>query len=113
MIPEGISPQDPRLDPNYYAYYYSQRPPNPRLPPPLFNPAAWQPQQQRGNWVGPYKTQPGKDVQPGQENGDDAKVPHHRQRLSLFFFFLSSFFSFRLKLFCNRKLSVSWNFFFA
>lgn len=34
-IPEGISPQDPRLDPNYYAYYYSQRPLDPRLPPPL------------------------------------------------------------------------------
>jgi hypothetical protein len=33
--PERISPKDPRLDPNYYAYYYSQRPLDHRLPPPL------------------------------------------------------------------------------
>ncbi len=26
---------DPRLDPAYYVYYYSQRPLDPRLPPPL------------------------------------------------------------------------------
>jgi len=32
---ESISPQDPRLDPAYYTYYYSQRPLDPRLPPPL------------------------------------------------------------------------------
>jgi len=35
---EQISPQDPRLDPAYYAYYYSQRPLDPRLPPPLIAP---------------------------------------------------------------------------
>jgi len=35
---ETISPQDPRLDPAYYAYYYSQRPLDPRLPPPLISP---------------------------------------------------------------------------
>jgi hypothetical protein len=34
-VPEIISPKDPRLDPNYYAYYYSQRPLDHRLPPPL------------------------------------------------------------------------------
>lgn len=34
-IPEIISPKDIRLDPNYYAFYYSQRPLDPRLPPPL------------------------------------------------------------------------------
>eukprot|EP00743_Colponemidia_sp_Colp-15_P003429 GILK01003703.1.p1 GENE.GILK01003703.1~~GILK01003703.1.p1 ORF type:complete len:886 (-),score=146.11 GILK01003703.1:435-3092(-) len=38
---DNISPNDPRLDPNYYAYYYSQRPLDPRLPPPLFNLPAW------------------------------------------------------------------------
>lgn len=36
---EGISPHDPRLDPAYYAYYYSQRPLDPRLPPPIMS---WQ-----------------------------------------------------------------------
>src|SRR4051812_27799612 len=35
---ETISPADPRLDPGYYAYYYSQRPLDPRLPPPLIAP---------------------------------------------------------------------------
>jgi len=35
---EAISPQDPRLDPAYYAYYYSQRPLDPRLPPPRISP---------------------------------------------------------------------------
>eukprot|EP01119_Soliformovum_irregulare_P003593 TRINITY_DN1429_c0_g1_i1.p1 TRINITY_DN1429_c0_g1~~TRINITY_DN1429_c0_g1_i1.p1 ORF type:complete len:819 (+),score=254.62 TRINITY_DN1429_c0_g1_i1:2889-5345(+) len=35
---ETISPQDPRLDPAYYTYYYSQRPLDPRLPPPLIAP---------------------------------------------------------------------------
>lgn len=35
---DNISPQDPRLDPGYYAYYYSQRPLDPRLPPPLILP---------------------------------------------------------------------------
>jgi hypothetical protein len=35
---ETISPSDPRLDPAYYAYYYSQRPLDPRLPPPLIAP---------------------------------------------------------------------------
>lgn len=35
---EEISPQDPRLDPAYYTYYYSQRPLDPRLPPPLIAP---------------------------------------------------------------------------
>jgi len=35
---ESISPQDPRLDPAYYAYYYAQRPLDPRLPPPLISP---------------------------------------------------------------------------
>ncbi|EAL67546.1 hypothetical protein DDB_G0279865, partial [Dictyostelium discoideum AX4] len=35
---ESISPQDPRLDINYYNYYYSQRPLDPRLPPPLITP---------------------------------------------------------------------------
>ena len=41
-LPEGeISPQDPRLDPAYYAYYYSQRPLDPRLPPPLLSWHQW------------------------------------------------------------------------
>eukprot|EP00005_Dracoamoeba_jomungandri_P000822 CAMPEP_0174250706 /NCGR_PEP_ID=MMETSP0439-20130205/793_1 /TAXON_ID=0 /ORGANISM="Stereomyxa ramosa, Strain Chinc5" /LENGTH=861 /DNA_ID=CAMNT_0015330845 /DNA_START=106 /DNA_END=2691 /DNA_ORIENTATION=- len=35
---EEINPQDPRLDPQYYEYYYSQRPLDPRLPPPLILP---------------------------------------------------------------------------
>jgi len=35
---ENLSPQDPRLDPGYYAYYYSNRAINPRLPPPLVTP---------------------------------------------------------------------------
>ena len=35
---DNISPQDPRLDPGYYAYYYSRRPLDPRLPPPLILP---------------------------------------------------------------------------
>lgn len=35
---ENISPQDPRLDPAYFTYYYSQRPLDPRLPPPLIGP---------------------------------------------------------------------------
>ena len=34
---EVISRDDPRLTPAYYAYYHSQRPLDPRLPPPLFN----------------------------------------------------------------------------
>lgn len=38
VIGEQISPQDPRLDPAYYTYYYSQRPLDPRLPPPLIAP---------------------------------------------------------------------------
>ncbi len=33
-----LSPDDPRLDPGYYAYYYSQRPLDPRLPPPILLP---------------------------------------------------------------------------
>eukprot|EP01087_Luapelamoeba_hula_P002898 TRINITY_DN1270_c0_g2_i3.p1 TRINITY_DN1270_c0_g2~~TRINITY_DN1270_c0_g2_i3.p1 ORF type:complete len:990 (-),score=152.68 TRINITY_DN1270_c0_g2_i3:865-3834(-) len=36
---DNVSPgQDFRYDPGYYAYYYSQRPLDPRLPPPLFTP---------------------------------------------------------------------------
>lgn len=35
---ESINPQDPRLDPNYYTYYYSHRNLDPRLPPPLVSP---------------------------------------------------------------------------
>eukprot|EP01112_Ceratiomyxa_fruticulosa_P018700 TRINITY_DN6024_c0_g2_i3.p1 TRINITY_DN6024_c0_g2~~TRINITY_DN6024_c0_g2_i3.p1 ORF type:complete len:1006 (-),score=246.37 TRINITY_DN6024_c0_g2_i3:591-3608(-) len=35
--PEPINPQDPRLDPSYFAYYYSQRPLDPRLAPPLLS----------------------------------------------------------------------------
>ncbi|EGG14556.1 hypothetical protein DFA_12332 [Cavenderia fasciculata] len=35
---EAISPQDPRLDIHYFNYYYSQRPLDPRLPPPLISP---------------------------------------------------------------------------
>ena len=31
----------PRLSPEYYAYYYLQRPLDPRLPPPLFNWSNW------------------------------------------------------------------------
>lgn len=38
LMGEKISPQDPRLDPAYYTYYYSQRPLDPRLPPPLITP---------------------------------------------------------------------------
>ena len=34
---ETVSANDPRLSPEYYAYYYLQRPLDPRLPPPLFN----------------------------------------------------------------------------
>lgn len=35
---DNISPDDPRLSPAYYAYYYSQRRLDPRLPPPLVAP---------------------------------------------------------------------------
>lgn len=35
--PESIDPNDPRLDPAYFHYYYSQRPIDPRLPPPLLS----------------------------------------------------------------------------
>jgi hypothetical protein len=35
---DNISPDDPRLSPGYYAYYYSQRRLDPRLPPPLVLP---------------------------------------------------------------------------
>lgn len=38
---EAISPEDPRLSPAYYAYYYSQRPIDPRLPPPLVDYSTW------------------------------------------------------------------------
>lgn len=38
---ETISPEDPRLSPAYYAYYYSQRPIDPRLPPPLLDYSSW------------------------------------------------------------------------
>lgn len=38
---ELVSPDDPRLSAQYYAYYYSQRPLDPRLPPPLFNWSSW------------------------------------------------------------------------
>lgn len=38
---ESVQPDDPRLSPAYYAYYYSQRPLDPRLPPPLFNWSSW------------------------------------------------------------------------
>ncbi|GAB5366234.1 hypothetical protein AAMO2058_001127000 [Amorphochlora amoebiformis] len=34
---ERVREDDPRLTPEYYAYYYSQRPLDPRLAPPLFN----------------------------------------------------------------------------
>lgn len=33
--PEVVAPDDPRLDPQYAAYYYAQRTLNPRLPPPV------------------------------------------------------------------------------
>jgi hypothetical protein len=33
---EFISPDDVRLNPSYYQYYYSNKNTNPRLPPPLF-----------------------------------------------------------------------------
>jgi len=33
--PEVLAPDDPRLDPQYVAYYYAQRTLNPRLPPPV------------------------------------------------------------------------------
>eukprot|EP00808_Paulinella_micropora_P019768 g28908.t1 len=36
-----ISEDDPRLSPEYYTYYYQQRPLDPRLPPPLFNWSSW------------------------------------------------------------------------
>ncbi len=32
-----ISPDDPRLTPQYYVYYHSQRTVDPNLPPPLIN----------------------------------------------------------------------------
>lgn len=38
---EKIAPDDYRLSPTYYAYYYSQRPLDPRLPKPLFDWSAW------------------------------------------------------------------------
>mmetsp|Transcript_18657 Transcript_18657/g.30290 ORF Transcript_18657/g.30290 Transcript_18657/m.30290 type:complete len:178 (+) Transcript_18657:121-654(+) len=34
---EKIGADDPRLTPEYYQYYYSQKPLDPRLPPPLYN----------------------------------------------------------------------------
>ncbi len=34
---EPIDQNDPRLTPEYYAYYYSLRPLDPRLPRPLLN----------------------------------------------------------------------------
>lgn len=34
---EPLNPQDIRLHPDYFAYYYSQRPLDPRLPPPLIS----------------------------------------------------------------------------
>jgi hypothetical protein len=39
---QPVGPDDPRLSPEYYAYYYQQRPLDPRLPPPLFNYNNWQ-----------------------------------------------------------------------
>ena len=38
---EIVAANDPRLSPEYYAYYYLQRPLDPRLPPPLFNWSNW------------------------------------------------------------------------
>eukprot|EP01083_Nonionella_stella_P014557 40873_1 len=38
---EKVRPGDPRLSPAYYAYYYSQRPLDPRLPRPLFDWSSW------------------------------------------------------------------------
>lgn len=38
---EVVSPNDPRLTPEYYDYYYNQRPIDPRLPPPLFDWSCW------------------------------------------------------------------------
>ena len=38
---ETVSANDPRLSPEYYAYYYLQRPLDPRLPPPLVNWSSW------------------------------------------------------------------------
>ena len=38
---ETVAANDPRLSPEYYAYYYLQRPLDPRLPPPLFNWSNW------------------------------------------------------------------------
>ena len=41
MNGETVAANDPRLSPEYYAYYYLQRPLDPRLPPPLFNWSNW------------------------------------------------------------------------
>jgi len=35
QVPDDIAPDDLRLSPAYYKFYYSQRPLDPRLPPPL------------------------------------------------------------------------------
>jgi len=37
----AVDENDPRLSPEYFAYYYAQRPLDPRLPPPLFNWSSW------------------------------------------------------------------------
>ncbi len=45
---EAIAADDVRLTPGYYAYYYSQRPLDPRLPPPLYNWSRWHAGQKQG-----------------------------------------------------------------
>jgi hypothetical protein len=58
---ERISLEDPRLSPAYFAYYYLQRPLDPRLPPPLFNWSSLQ-----------YANQSRGDKELGITNGVDA-----------------------------------------
>jgi hypothetical protein len=57
---ENLSPGDPRLDPGYYTYYYSQRPLDPRLPPPL---------------ILPWTRYPDQEEVPGQGKGSLKWVP--------------------------------------
>ena len=44
---ESIRPDDQRLSQEYYHYYFSQKPLDPRLPPPLINWSNWHPRHQQ------------------------------------------------------------------
>jgi len=66
---ETINPQDPRLDPAYYTYYYSQRPLDPRLPPPLIGPYGGTPNMNSSFSHFPFMNQ----QQNGQQSPNDKK----------------------------------------